>query len=259
MSNKIPNLITKNYPLRVSDFDRNNKILPASVLDIFQDVAGVHAEMLGISGPQILEKNLCWMITRGRYEVIKQPRLYQNVVVKTWPVESRRIELDRDYEICAEDGELLIKGTSQWVVMDITDRSSPKLVPARDFEIGLDEYVTERTFERAFTRAVYNNIESDEPYLCRSGYTDLDMNGHVNNVKYASFALNAIAHELPAGAEICDFRIDYTKEVLEGDVLKIHHAKSENEDSSLTFTCRGATDGTPVNFGVKLTVKRPLK
>ena len=256
MSSNIPNFITKNYPLRVSDFDRNNKILPSSVLDIFQDVAGIHAEMLGISGPQILERSLCWMITRGRYEVVKQPKLYQTVVVKTWPVESRRIELDRDYEIRSEDGELLIKGTSQWVVMDITDRSAPKLVPARDFDIGLDEYVTDRAFEGAFTRVVYKSVECDEPYLCRSGYTDLDMNGHVNNVKYSSFALNAIARELSASTEISGVRIDYVKEVLEGDVLKIHHTVKENEDGTLEFLCRGATDAAPVNFGVKFTVRK---
>lgn len=254
MHKNVPNQIEKIYPLRVSDFDRNNRILPSSVLDIFQDVAGAHAEMLGISGPQILVRSLCWMLTRVRYEVVSQPKLYQPVVVKTWPVESRRIELDRDYLICDTDGNMLIKGSSQWVVMDITDREAPKLVPARDFEFGLDEYVTERAFEKPFGRAVYQNVVSESPYVCRSGYTDLDMNGHVNNIKYANFALNAISSELTKDSETVAFRIDYTKEIREGDILNVHYTVTENPDGTREFVCRGTTNTVPVNFGAKFTV-----
>lgn len=250
-----PNFIEKTYNLRLSDFDRYNRIHPASVLDLFQDMAGAHATILGISGIDLLKKNQCWMLTRIRYEVVQQPKLYQRVVVKTWPIESRRVELDRDYLICDTDGNILIKGTSQWVVMDITDRFSPKLVPARDFELGLNEYITERTFERAFTRTVYNSISSDEPYLCRSGYTDLDMNGHVNNIKYASFALNAISKDLKNDFEIVGFRIDYTKEVLEGQILRIHHQSTDNADGFQSVLCRGETDGATINFGVIFTVR----
>jgi acyl-ACP thioesterase len=238
----------------VSDFDRHQRILPSSVLDLFQDVAGVHAEMLGVSGPQLLERNLCWMITRARFEILKQPALYKSVVVRTWPIESRRIELDRDYEIYSEDGELLIRGTSAWVVMDITDRTSPKLVMARDFDLGLTEYKTERAFERAFGRAVYTKILSDTPYSYSPVYTDLDMNGHVNNTKYAALTLNAVADTL-GERKIFDVRIDFAKEVLLGDTLLIHSESKENEDGSLTISARGETDSSPMNFGVIFTAK----
>lgn len=253
MSNNVPNFIIKEYPLRVSDFDKNQSILPSAVLDIFQDVAGVHAKMLKISNPELLERGLCWMLTRVRYEIVKKPTLYQTVKVKTWPVESRRIELDRDFEIFDEGGDLLLRGSSQWVVMDITDRSAPKLVPARNFELGLSEYLPDRAFERAFGRAVYNNVECDAPYICRARYTDLDMNGHVNNIKYADLTLSAISDKL--GGEISDFRIDYVKEILLGDDIRIHSVKDTDADGNVSLTCRGETDGAPVNFGVKILVK----
>ncbi len=254
MSSK-PNLLDKKYPLRLSDFDKNNRLLPSSILDLFQDAAGAHATLLGKSGPELAKINQCWMLTRIRYEVIRQPALYEEVTVRTWPVESRRIELDRDYQILGGDGEVLIKGTSQWVVMDISDREAPKLVPARDFELGVENYIQERTFERAFPRAVYTAVESDEPYLCRSCYTDLDMNCHVNNTKYANFALSSFGDTLSRDACIFGFRIDYTKEVREGEILRIHHQRQENADGTFDVVCRGETDGTPVKFGVRFTIK----
>lgn len=247
--------ITKKYPLRVSDFDRYNRILPSSVLDLFQDAAGIHADSLGVSGPQLLKRNLCWMLTKVRYEVLKQPSLYSDVVVKTWPIESHRIELDRDYEIYSESGELLIRGTSSWVVMDITDRSAPKLVMARDFELGLDEYLTERTFEKAFGRVVYNKVECVSPYVVCPAFTDLDMNGHVNNIKYASFALSAISGLLSADKSVYNARIDYSKELLTGETLRIHTEKRECEDGASEILCRGESDSCPLHFGVRFIVK----
>lgn len=254
MSNK-PNFLVKNYPLRLSDFDKNNRILPSSILDIFQDIAGQHATILGISGIDLLQSSRCWMLTRIRYEILRQPKLYETLSVKTWPVESKRIELDRDYLISDAEGNVIIKGSSQWVVMDISDRSSPKLVPARDFEMNLSEYITERIFERAFGRAVYNNVESDSPYICRSEYTDLDMNGHVNNIKYASFALNAVSGELSAENQTVGFRIDFVKEVLSGESLRIHYQRADSSDGSFDLVCRGETDGAPISFGARFTVK----
>ena len=253
--NQKPNFLTKVYPLRVSDFDKNNRVLPSAVLDIFQDAAGAHATKLGINGIDLLRDGRCWMLTRVRYDVLKQPALYQDLVVKTWPVESKRIELDRDFLIYDENDELLIRGSSQWVVMDISDRESPKLVPARDFEFGLDEYVTERSFERAFPRAVYGEIVSENPYPCRSEYSDLDMNDHVNNIKYAKFALNAVATELTASSEISAFRIDFSKEVRAGELLNVHYKRVENSDGTIDLICRGETEATPSNFTVKFTVK----
>ena len=254
MKTNVPSFIKRSYPLRVSDFDRHQRVLPSSVLDLFQEIAGVHADMLGISGPQLLEKNLCWMVTRSRFEILKQPALYKSVIVKTWPIESHRIELDRDYEVYSEDGELLIRGTSAWVVMDISDRSSPKLVMARDFDLGLGEYLTERTFERAWGRAVYNKIACESPYEYTPAYTDLDMNGHVNNVKYASFALNAVEKML-GDRQITDVRIDFSKEILRGETVRIYSEAKKNEDGALIISARGETDASPMNFGVIFTAK----
>ncbi len=250
-----PNVLERSYPLRLSDFDKNNRILPSSVLDLFQDAAGLHATTLGIGGVDLLKKKQCWMLTRIRYEVIRQPKLYETVTVRTWPIESKRIELDRDYLILDGAGEIIIKGSSQWVVMDITDRNAPKLVPARDFDMGIEEYLPDRAIEKPFGRAVYNSVVSDAPHLCRSAYTDLDMNCHVNNIKYADFALNAFGEELSTDEEVIGFRIDFQKEILDGEIIKIHHTASENEDGTKTITCRGETDAASVKFGVSFRIK----
>ena len=145
------------------------------------------------------------------------------------------------------DGNILVKGTSQWVVLDVTDREKPQLVMARNFDLGVEEYIADRALEGKFERLVPGFEADGEPYVTRSGYTDIDTNGHVNNIKYANFILNAIS--LPPEKEITSFRIDYLKEIMSGDEIQIS-SKADGD----TLICRGESDGK-INFTAKLTVK----
>lgn len=240
------NYLERKYHLRTSDFDMCNRILPSSVLDLFQDAAGEHAKALGIGYYDLLPDNRCWMILRLRYEVIQQPRLFSDVIVKTWPIESKRLEFERDYVISDTEGNVLIKGTSAWAILDVTDREKPSFVMARDFSFGIDEYVSERALEGRFERLTPKFEADTAPFMTKSGYTDIDTNGHVNNIKYANFILNAL--DLPAERSIRAFRIDYVKEILSGSEISIYSKIEEN-----SILCRGETD--TVNFLAKITIE----
>lgn len=243
------NYLERTYQLRTSDFDMRNRIFPAAILDLFQDVAGMHASSLGIGYTQLKEKNMCWMLSRVGYKVIKQPELFSDVVVKTWPIKSSRIEFDRDYAIYSVNGELLVVGSSQWVILDITHRDQPKIVPARGFDMNIDEYITERSMEKSFPRFTPNFETDSDPYPVKSAYTDIDTNGHVNNIKYSNFVLNAL--HLPPEAEIVSFRLDYIKEIMDNDTVSITH---KSEDGS--YLCKGTSpDGSVTHFISRVDIK----
>lgn len=224
-----------------------SRILPSSILDLFQDVAGEHAKTLGVGYYDLLPENKCWMILRLRYEVVRQPKMFSSVIVRTWPVESKRIEFDRDYIISDTEGNLLIKGTTAWAILDVADRAKPQLVMAKDFDLGLDEYISERALEGKFERLAPKFEADGVPFTTKSGYTDIDTNGHVNNTKYANFILDAL--DLPAEKEISSFRIDFLKEIMSGSEINIH---SHTENG--TILCRGES-GEAINFTAKLTIK----
>ena len=241
------NFLERTYHLRTSDFDMRNRILPSSVLDLFQDAAGEHAASLGAGYYDLLPENKCWMILRLRYEVVNQPKLFSDVTVRTWPIESRRLEFDRDYVMYDKDGNVLVKGTAQWAILDVSDREKPQLVTARSFDLGLDEYIAERALEGRFERLASNFEADGDPFITQSGYTDIDTNDHVNNIKYANFILNAI--DLPYEREIRSFRIDYVKEILEKSRISVY-TKTDGD----TVLCRGESAGL-VCFTAKLGLK----
>lgn len=234
------NIYSREYELRTSDFDCNKRLLPSAVLDAFQVVAGEHAALLNCGIELLSQKNLLWVLVRTKYEVIAQPSLFQKVILKTWPLPPSRIGFTREYLMQDVNDNTLIKASSDWVIIDSQTR---KIVSANNvYPEGL-EYHTVQNFEKRLSKI--SNFESDGiPYLVTPGFSQLDMNGHVNNIKYANYAIDAL--DFAEISQIKAFQIDYRHEVKMGDVLKIYKAvregqtliKGEDNSNNVMFSCK---------------------
>ena len=74
--------LDRKYYLRFSDFDKFSNIKPSSVLDIFQDIASAHAELLEIGFNALDSKNLLWVVARTKFETVKNPEKYSEIKYK---------------------------------------------------------------------------------------------------------------------------------------------------------------------------------
>lgn len=229
----------KEYPLRAGDFDKFNHIKPSAVLDLFQDAAGQHAIELGLGFDEMIKRSYLWVLTKVRFRVISEPETYQKVKVKTWPLEPNRLCYRREYCIENEKGEKLIVGSSEWVVIHSEKRhflSVPDLYPFTD---GFHDEVM---FEGKLSKV--RDFEAEgTPRTVNAGFSEIDVNNHVNNTKYANYVLDAISPT--KDCELDTFQIDYKKEILEGTTLSIYHtkpgnivfAKGQNAYGDIMFAC----------------------
>lgn len=229
----------KEYNLRGSDFDKYDHIKPSAILDLFQDAAGQHAYELNVGFGDLLSRGLLWVLTRVKFKILGNISRYQSVVVKTWPLAPNRLNYRREYAIEDLDGNKLIIGSSEWVIIDSKERkflSVPDLYPIDD------GFNTEIMCEERM-RKVRDFDASDTPYIVNTGFNDLDINNHVNNTKYANFVIDAIN---PDDNDVIDtFQIDYRKEVMQGDIIQIYInkqdnvlcAKGQNPAGDILFAC----------------------
>lgn len=205
------------YQMRTGDFDVNSNLMPASVLDLFQDIAGVDANLTPcMSRTFMVENNMFWAVTRNYYEVVAQPSIHECVSVSTWPLAPTRLGIQRDYLIESLDGEVYVKGTSEWVAMSFDTRSfiSAKQV----FQAPLD-FSTRTAFDKQPRRV--RNFETDEaPHVFVPAYSDIDMNGHFNNTKYTSHVLDAL--DFKNGEEIRALQVDYRREIKRGVPVSLY-------------------------------------
>jgi acyl-ACP thioesterase len=149
--------------------------------------------------------------------VVRAPEHYQRVTVRTWPHSLSRFSFIRDFQLLDEQGGLLVKATSEWVLMDVATR---KFVSARGYYTGPTDFVEDRSFPKK-PRKAPNFEQSGEPArVVVPSYSDIDVNGHVNNAMYARFIVDALA---PGEADaIRTFQIDYRMEALVDEPLSVY-------------------------------------
>lgn len=235
----------KKYTLRAGDFDKFNHLKPSAVLDLFQDAAGQHAEELGLGFTQMLNRSYLWVITRVAFKVVSAPSRYQTVYVKTWPLEPRRLNYRREYCITDENGMVLIKGSSEWVIVHSEQRkllSVPQLYPFTD------GFCRDTMFDEKLSKvADFEAIGT--PYMVNTRFSELDVNNHVNNIKYADFVIDAL---VPSADDILEtFQIDYRKEVVHGTQLNVYFVKEENH-----VLAKGQNTSGDNMFACKIQFKR---
>ncbi len=226
--------------MRACDFDCHKNLQPASVLDLFQDVAGRHSVDMGIGINRLFTENKLWIVSSIYYEVVKPPEMYQQVHLRTWPLAPSMVVFPREYVMEDEAGNVLVKGTSQWAVIDKEQR---KILPARGI------YPEELTCldERAFPGKLPRLREFEpvgEGITIVPTFSQLDCNGHVNNTKYANFVLDAL--NLPEETPIRTFHIHYRKELLLGLPVtlytrfedRVYDVMGKNEEGDCMFLAR---------------------
>lgn len=203
-----------------SYFDRNNRIFPKAILSIFQDVASIHAEEIGVGYETMLEKKLYWVLSRVKYDIVKMPTINQKVIVETWPHIKGRVDFDRDIKISSEDGETLIIGTSKWCVIDIVKR----MLQRTDNVNYVGEYCKDKNYEDKFNKLMLPDGELKKKFTYVVRLSDLDHNEHMNNTNYATLVLNSVNDK-----EFNHFEINYLYECKEDDEINVSTLKSDEE------------------------------
>ncbi len=238
----MPLELKRPYQLRTGDFDRYGRVKPAAVLDVFQDIAGLQAEDMGIGRDRMLAEGVFWAVVRMKYEVIAQPSLHEAVIARTWPYAPSRFTFQRDYTMSDESGKLLIKASSEWTLMDIRTRSLAKVT---DHCATDGDYCTDRSFESRVRRVPPFDLDpgAQPVYTVVPRESDVDVNGHVNNARYAAYAFDAL--NLDAEYQLHTFQIDFKHEVLVGQPLSLHVKREDekalvagvNENGDVAFAC----------------------
>ena len=182
-------IVTENFYIGYRDVDSNLKITNTAILNIFEDVAGIHAAKAG----QGFNKNskTTWILTGYKVKILKRPKYSERVKVNTWSSELKNITASREFEILNEKNEVLILGLSNWAHINIQTKKLEKVDP----EIA-KAYETE-TEKTNFDCNKIKKISEPEEYLYTKQYTIdwnwIDGNNHMNNIYYMELARNGIA------------------------------------------------------------------
>ena len=217
------NKLEKICEVRANDFDMNEQFRVCSILDYFQDIAGKHATLLNVGYDKMIEKNYYWILMKTKFEIINNPKSESEIKLVTWPSDEGKLDFIRDYEIRDINNNLLIKGASQWVVIDSNSR---RIVRSADINLPylkLEENYIKTKFEKI---NILKLEEYDFKYQYKTVNYDLDRNLHVNNTSYARVIFDGL--DFKYAKNILEFEINYIKESTLNEDLDIYYKVENN-------------------------------
>lgn len=226
----------RNLAIPCYDTDRSLKIKPTAFLNYAQDMAGDHAELLDFGVEPLLERNLVWVITRMKVEFLKMPQWRDNVKIRTWHRGYVGAFFVREFLMHSESDELLARATTSWVLFNIQDR---KMERPDDIGSNTDSVNDESYMEPCSRLRLPRNLELQKVGSHVVSYSDIDKNGHANNVKYTEWAMDTLDQEFLNSTAVKTLEIDFINEAHPGDEVTLYSTSVTNEDGSLTWYFRG--------------------
>ena len=241
-------IYSKNHTIACYEADANQLMRPTAMLDMMQEAANINATALGFGYDELINSNTAWVLSRIHVKFEKLPLWRQVVNLKTWHKGVAKLFYLRDFILSDTEGNTMIKATTSWLIIDMNTR---RLVRNSDLATSPDKCNKEDAIAEPADKVV---VPVDiEPELVRKHpvtWSEIDTNGHVNNVKYAVWALDAVKPEDIKERPLKELLINYDAEVMPGDTVKIYRTIQESEDG-LVYYITGKVDDKQ-NFSVKL-------
>lgn len=182
--------------------------------------ASLHAGTHGFGFSQMQEAHHVWVLSRLVIEMDEAPRTGDHYVVETWVSKIYRQFTDRLFAITDGAGRTFGHASSIWALIDIDSRQPLDLSSMENG--GFSQAVSERTIPIAAAGRV--RVKSEQPERClRALYSDLDINGHVNSIRYIEMVLDLFEPAHLAEHPVRRIEMSYCAETYAGEELQIFH------------------------------------
>lgn len=205
--------------------------------------ASDHASQRGFGFSDMTEKQTAWVLSRLAIEINRYPKMSEPVTLYTWIDEVGRLFTSRCFEMTDSAGVPVVFARSVWAAIDMQTRRPTPL----DME-ALRMYVSDRTcpIEKPGKIAAVESETAGIPYQVK--YSDLDVNGHFNSIKYMEHLLDLFDLELFRQKEVRRFEIAYLSEGRYGMPLTLHKKEAEPDKYNMAIAhesraiCRAAAE-----------------
>lgn len=226
------------------DTDGTGRCKASALLGHLQEAATQAAERGGFGRDVLLrESNGFWMLTRVWVRLERPLRWGEEITVHTWHRGGKSAVSYRDYDLYVGE-ERVGEGVSAWVLANLDTHKLIRLstVPIMSQTDGGELC---KTLTLSKLRCPVDLTEVDRRPM---RYSDTDINGHVNNTRYADFACDALEGEmLREDRFLQELQIGYLAECRPGECLTM-----EVGDMEEGYYVRGLDEAGKARFEAQL-------
>lgn len=232
--------LEKTYQVSVFEQDVNHAIKPASLLNLLQDVASCNIDNTTYSNPALNAQNIGWFLVRYRIEFDKYPVGLNDIVLRTENRGVQKLSAYRDFEAYTTDGERILRATTSWLMVNLDSKSLVNIEQKFPYIFKFEKRDDDLELRKLKTLSEWDNEK-----MFHVRYEDLDMNGHVNNTVYISWAIEALGFDFLTSHEIKNIDIYYKHEVRYGDDIT-SYVKINSEERTTEHMIKNVQTGDEV-------------
>lgn len=211
------------YPIYVEPFhvDFTGRIFMGILGNHLLNAAGNHSQKRGWGIGALNETQHTWVLSRLSIEMMEMPRQYKHYQVKTWVESVMKLFTNRNFAVLDEGGNPVGYARSVWAMIDLETRKPCDLLTLYDGDI-LNYVVSEEENDCPIEgHGRFRFRDAELVRTIQTYYSDVDINGHINSIKYIEHILDLFPKE-SFEQGIRRFEIAYKTESYMGDTLSFY-------------------------------------
>lgn len=217
------NRLSQTFVVPCYDTDSRCRLKPSSFMDFAQEIANVHADVLGFGYDDLQKTRTVWVLSRMHLHFNRYPMWREEVKLTTWHKGAEGLFYLRDFLMTGSGGETLVAATTSWVVLNIDTRRISRDSEVLDNGTACHDNALEHSCDKVRIPAGANAEKVGEHKV---SYSDVDMNGHTNNARYIVWALDALGYDFAVNNPVKDLKINFNNETRPGDTVELYRAEA---------------------------------
>ena len=181
--------------------------------------AGFHASERGFGMATVNEENYTWVLSRLAIEMEEMPYQYESFSIDTWVEDVYRLFTNRNYAIRNKEGRPIGYARSIWAMINMNTRKPIDLLSVNGGSIR--DFICDAPCPIDTPSRIKVNAEAASASL-RAKYSDIDVNGHVNSIRYIEHILDLFPLDMYRTQRVRRFEMAYVAESYYDDTLSFY-------------------------------------
>lgn len=228
--------------------DFSGKLFMGHLGNHMLNAADFHSTDRGFGMKYLMTIQRSWVLSRLAIEMDEMPSQYTKFNVETWVEGAMRFFTNRNFRVVGTTPEGNEKvygyGRSVWAMIDTESRQPTDILSIHD---GAINQWIEKEKECPIEKGGRVKMSDDAEFVSTidTHYNDVDINGHINSVKYIEHVLDLWSLSWYKEHRLKRFEIAYVAEAHEGDQLSFYREQTGEGEycvrivrSDGTETCR---------------------
>lgn len=220
----------KQYKINIFDVDSEHKCKFSTLADYLWDIVISQSDHLGETEEGFVHNKCIWVLLKYDITIYEYPKFKDTITVDTRVLGTKKFYGYRANSIKNSEGKLIGEVISTAILIDFEKRRPMKISREQGEIYGIEGELSE--VPPLDDIKEIENEEFIKDYPVR--YSDIDSNGHVNNVRYMEMAMDTLPRYILNEYRLFNIKVLFKKETTDGDTLHISSEIINDTNNEIT-------------------------